>query len=200
MPPLQEVNANNHNTRYSPEAHHYVTVEDNRIHRGKVNKDIFSRAPIPYKSNNDEFMVLSQRDVIVSANPLYSASRMNKKSNADKNCYRHLAGGIRSSCAPFNGHGGKATSPGMNNFMDMFTNLCVCPNQETPSFSCLGDPSSARSSATRRAVLAGIDQIERTRKIVYPVARYPARLNSPEMVEQRRRSLQKHLMFRPVME
>jgi len=39
---------------------------------------------------------------------------------------------------------------------------------------------------------------EMNRKIVYPVARYPARLNSPEMVEQRRNSLRRHLTFKPV--
>lgn len=187
MPPLQ-VNANYHNTRnYSPDNCHYVTVEDNRIHRGKVNKDIFSQAPIPYSKNNtDEHMVLSQRDIVVSANPLYAAYL--QQNNVDRNNRHHT--GTRSSRTPFNANGGASDAPSMGTFMDMFTNLCVCPSQDIPS-------STGRTAAARRAILS-IDQNELTRKIVYPVARYPARLNSPEMVQQRRRSLQKHLMFRPV--
>jgi len=38
-----------------------------------------------------------------------------------------------------------------------------------------------------------------TRKsIVYPIAKYPERLNSPVMVEKRRKSMMKHLTFQPV--
>ena len=44
-------------------------------------------------------------------------------------------------------------------------------------------------------------QAQHVKKVVYyPVARYPANLNSPELVERRRKSLRKHLTFRPVCE
>lgn len=82
--------------------------------------------------------------------------------------------------------------------MDIFTNLCVCPNDqennEHHGFAYRGATNYPIPIATD---LEDIDT-EIRRKIVYPVARYPARLNSPELVQQRRRSLQKHLMFRPV--
>lgn len=78
--------------------------------------------------------------------------------------------------------------PFLSNMLDFFTTLCVC--KET-SITRKRKKNPATKSMTGQ-------QRQQSPDIVYPVARYPARLNSPEMVKQRRKSLQKHLTFRPV--
>jgi len=187
MPPLQinSLSYYPHGSSFSPSHHsssgseHYVYVEDNRIvfqrnRRGRVlNKDIFSCAPLPQNKSADGFPVLSQRDV-VDANPILARIQHHINGHDDFPRTR----------------GGQPMS--MTFFMDMFTNLCLCPDQVSSV------PSSMHTAVSPPpSVLDPGTEISR-QKIVYPVARYPDRLNNPEMVQQRRKSLQKHLFFRPV--
>ena len=69
-------------------------------------------------------------------------------------------------------------------WIDLFTRLCTC---QTSTIAVLERP-------RKRAAVGS------SKNIMYPVARYPDRLNSPQLVERRRKSLEKHLTFRPVEE
>jgi len=70
------------------------------------------------------------------------------------------------------------------NLLDMLTNLCVCPANRP-----------RKAAKRRKRATAGSN-----RRTVYPIAKYPARLNSPYLVQQRRKSLEKEFTFRPLCE
>jgi len=185
MPPLQNWNQSCNYSSYSPDAEQYVTVDDNRILQGKANQDIFSRAPVSrHSSSNEQFMVLSQRDVVIAQYPLNEATG-----------YRNAKPNMSSMSAAVNiGAQYSAPSGVIGSLMDILANLCVCETSNLiPSSRCGVSPQEEVGRPQD-------EEAEKTQSIVYPVARYPARLNSPEMVQQRRKSLQKHLMFRPVIE
>jgi hypothetical protein len=69
-------------------------------------------------------------------------------------------------------------------WVNLFTSLC----------SCQGSSSSVVERPRKRAVVGT------AKNIMYSVARYPERLNSPHLVARRRKSLEKHLTFRPVVD
>ena len=68
--------------------------------------------------------------------------------------------------------------------LDIFTNLCVCETNR---------PKMA-PTRSKKTTAAG------KRRTVYPIAKYPARLNSPYLVQQRRKSLEEKFTFRPLPE
>jgi hypothetical protein len=70
-----------------------------------------------------------------------------------------------------------------NDWIEMFSYLCVCVPTNTQHNVNQQDPKVA--VATRK-------------NIVYPVARYGARLNSPALVQQRRKRLEPYFTFRPL--
>jgi hypothetical protein len=65
--------------------------------------------------------------------------------------------------------------------LDIFTNLCIC-----------------RETFRRKAKNSKRVAVASKKRVVYPIAKYPGRLNSPYLVQQRLLSLQKHITFRPV--
>ena len=77
-----------------------------------------------------------------------------------------------------------AASSDSVDWIDLFTRLCTC---QTSTITVLERP-------RKRAAVGS------SKNIMYPVARYPDRLNSPQLVERRRKSLEHHLTFRPVEE
>jgi hypothetical protein len=141
--------------------------------------DGFTYSPLPSETYitfhdshwNRDYYILSQRDVIVGTNPLYDFGAPPVESSRTQ----HKTNSFQS-------------------FMELFTdNLCLCPHQQQRrrhqrTTGCAdtfpGDPS-APSLPIRK-------------NVVYPVARYPDRLNSPQMVQQRRKSLQECSTFIPV--
>lgn len=63
-------------------------------------------------------------------------------------------------------------------FLEAFTNLCMC------------DPS--------RQTRQGPASLPSKKRIIYPIAKYPGRLNSPKLVQQRRKSVAESQTFRPL--
>jgi hypothetical protein len=150
-------------------------VEDNRVVRGV--DDVFTTAPMLGKRNQD-CAVFSQRDVIIGTNPLYDVyleqddGRMaSKQSKRNQQHSRNR----------FN----------MEWVEKYFNCMCVGPEpygmRNEDNYGAMGGSSHSPKVATA------------TKKyIVYPIAKYPARLNSPYLVEKRRKSLMK-FTFQPVM-
>lgn len=158
MPPLQV-------ERFYGPQDDYITIEDNRIFRGKTNNDIFSQAPVP--GETQAFVVLAQREILVKPSPLF-------EEQDDESV-------------------GKATNvsdtSSVVSVLDVFTNLCVCAEA---------------NKEEEDQVVAKRQNVNKERKkrklevACYPVAVYPERLNSPAMVQQRRKSLEKYLTFLPI--
>jgi hypothetical protein len=69
----------------------------------------------------------------------------------------------------------------LKSLLDVFANLCVC--QE--------------AVADNNEQLRKLARANRKR-VVYPIAKYPGKLDDESLVEKRRKSLQDHLFFRPV--
>ena len=68
--------------------------------------------------------------------------------------------------------------------LETFTSLCV-------------GPTAYERRPTRKIRKPTKHHVSRRKRVVYPIATYPHRLNSKTMIEQRRRSMQDHF-FRPV--
>jgi hypothetical protein len=76
----------------------------------------------------------------------------------------------------------------VSGILDSFTSLC------------LGDVFVSSSESRRQGTMhTPSSTSSRSKKVVYPIARYPYRLNSKKLVDQRRKSFQHHF-FRPVPE
>lgn len=188
MPPLERQKFSPYDTQEI-----FVSIHDNRVYSGKHEKaDVFSMAPLPSKSSRiGYYAVLAQRDVIVGTNPLYEFNLTQTTSEEQpRNCQAH----------------------GMD-LWDIFTGLCVTRvgggrgNRGSRSSKrwqqSQPQPSDTFKSVIKPHVLSNSQKkvaVASKKKIVYPIARYPARLNSPYLVEKRRESLRKHLTFQPVPE
>ena len=86
--------------------------------------------------------------------------------------------------------GKNAHEPCVAGILDSFTSLCLGGLKN--------DRSLSRGDKMKRRVEKKITKkVVHTKKVVYPIVTYPARLNSKKLVEQRRQSLQHHF-FRPV--
>jgi hypothetical protein len=89
----------------------------------------------------------------------------------------------------------RATS--VAHILDTFTSFCLGspPTDGTTPF---------RESTTREIRSEEKKNVTTTsakkKRVVYPIASYPARLNSKNLVDQRRQSLQQNSFFRPVSE
>jgi hypothetical protein len=133
-------------------------------------------------SNAKEFLVTGRRDVIVGTHPLYNNSSDREGPPPQQQHHRRH---------PLD-------------FLDRFINLCVCEDAVT---SRCGSITMTTGSVVRASSSASSSYSSHTKakegpkkRIVYPIAKYPGRLNSPFLVHQRRKSLEKFLTFRPVPE
>lgn len=130
--------------------------------------DIFSNALL--HGDDNELVVMAQRHVIVGTVPL------------DDSNSQFIENG------PDNWHRSKSRKSryGLDWLNEYFACLCVGP-----------DPS---SDSNFKSFLKAEQRLEKSpqKVAVYPIAVYPDRLNSPILVERRRRSLMNHFMFQPV--
>lgn len=145
--------------------------------------DRFTYSPLPsetYITFHDNqwdkhYYILSQRDVIVGAHPLYEFETSFPSPSTS------------SSSQP------QSRTNSFQTLMELLTdNLCLCPHQQQR----MRQQRAARDSASHNTMVP--NPAASQKNIVYPVARYPDRLNSPELVQQRRKSLQHYSTFVPV--
>lgn len=136
----------------------------------------------PHQNKLTELAVSPTRDVIIGTNPLYDFSIDDRPCIDPHNCNNSTSSASTASTRD-------------TNWVDLFTYLCVCaPIPEVSG----GTNKRPRRSPSRGLFPSKKVAVTSRKSIVYPVARYPGRLNSPELVHQRRMSLQDQAMFRPV--
>ena len=82
---------------------------------------------------------------------------------------------------------GRQRFPGMEWMAEYMNCMCIGTTPYGPDENGIGGSPSRRENV-----------LPPNQNIVYPIAKYAARLNSPYLVEQRRKSISKHLTFRPV--
>lgn len=155
----------------SPLSEYYATSEyENTIARSKSNVYITSYV----QAANDDGFVSPERYILLSRNPLddvvlNSASELRHKNHRRSN---------------------EDTSNENLEWMEEYFS-CVC----------IGSSSHSRNVQDQgRSFPQEGHDANRSREnfIIYPIAKYPERLNSPHLVEKRRRSLSKQMTFQPV--
>lgn len=156
----------------------YITFQDSKVVRG--NRSLHNGSPRgPSKSKHPDrpnFAVYSRRDVIVGTNPLGDPHQDQRTRSAKKN--------------------GRGRTFAMELIEEYFSCMCV-GNQPCDTTGSVVETSHFQN-------LGGVIQHPRvgnasTKKFtVYPIAKYPGRLNSPYLVEKRRKSLRNQLTFQPV--
>jgi len=204
MPPLERFHAP------SPSHDMYITVDDNRIIHG-VKGDVFESTQIPCKfSTKSDFAVFSQRDVIIGTNPLYDiplpSPTTASVAAASSPAFSDFESSERRRPYKKQQQQKPPNRFGIDWLNQYFACMCVGPEPvdtywEEPTSSSprnvsiiTGGSSTIQPSTPRNSTTPTNSK----KYIVYPIAKYPARLNSPYLVEQRRRSLMKHLTFQPV--
>ena len=148
----------------------YIPSEDNRVFLAKGEDVYASTAPAYDSYVHHDHAVFSQRDVMIGTNPLYDVY-LQQGENGRK-------GFQRNGCSKF----------GMDWVEQYFG--CMCMGSQPYS----NDDSHFQDRGIHHSKVATATM----KLIVYPIAKYPERLNSPLLVEKRRRSLKKHLTFQPV--
>jgi hypothetical protein len=148
--------------------------------------DRFTYTPLPSEAyvtfhNNDwgkDYYILSRRDVIVGTHPLYEFETPPSSPSSTSSSQAHS----------------QATS--FHALLDLFTeNLCLCPHHQQ-RMTARPQRASSVSNAVNTSLVHTSSQYRKN--ILYPVARYPDRLNNPELVQQRRKSLRSCSTFVPV--
>lgn len=166
----------------SPTNDQFIAITDNRVVRTKDGEP-FTSIPVPSRqSQHDGIAVFSQRDVIVGVNPLHDV-------------YNPVDDIREPTFTPKRSK--RQANPG-NFYLEMMDQYfgCMCLGADG---SC-GPPHGEKRSLEKPTNLDMPSKLggDSKKYIVYPIARYPERLNSPVLVAQRRKSLMKHLTFQPV--
>ena len=96
-------------------------------------------------------------------------------------------------------------------WLEIFTGMCLAP-QNPKSSAPWSEPKETDASQNTRKVPvvpvrhthnvedadAMLKPIAQRARVLYPIAKYPSRLNSPRLVEQRRRFLENQIDFKPL--
>jgi hypothetical protein len=149
--------------------------------------DRFTYTPVPSETyvtfhNNDwgkDYYILSQRDVIVGTHPFYELEASPAPSTSTSSS--------------------QAQAASFQAIMDLFTeNLCLCPRHQHNQQRMSARPQRAAVESNALSTPPAPIQSQHRENILYPVARYPDRLNNPALVQQRRMSLRSYSTFVPV--
>ena len=150
----------------------YTVVSPSSVVLGVIpdKNDTFETIPWHSSSDHKHFAVCPRRALILGTNPLYDT---------------YLDEQEKTKMKKTNSNGNRS---GLD-WLDQFSCLCVDSGFGQRSIRI------RRSEGRQQRRVA---TASKSKKVVYPIVKYPGRLNNPSLVEKRRKSIKEFLTFRPV--